>query len=188
MFQFKRTTQYVARSPLLCLFPSLFSEGPLKEEEVEISQEMHAGSHVMTEKRPPARPNNDSKTDSEEDTEHLSTVQSVSSSRSAAASGFNGLASSRSTVVVGEEHLTRDPVEPEVARRTREDEEESAAQRLVQRAERKRQEVERKRREREEEERKQQEREETEETFKSELNEERRRRAEDFRSYFFLQQ
>lgn len=46
--------------------------------------------------------------------------------------------------------------------------------------------MERKRREREEEERKQQEREQTEEKMKSELEGERRKRAEELRSYFFF--
>ncbi|XP_062420861.1 uncharacterized protein KIAA2012 homolog [Pungitius pungitius] len=129
-------------------------EDPLKEEEVQISQDMHPGSHVTIEKRPSATPspNHDATTDAqEEDTEHLSTAQSETSSRRS-----------------------------EVARRTRQEEEEAAAQRLAHRTQRKRQEVVRKRREREEEQRKQQERKEAEEKVKSE-EEERRSRAEDFR-------
>lgn len=60
--------------------------------------------------------------------------------------------------------------------------EEVTALHVAQQAERRRQEVERKRREREEEERRQQEREQTEDRMKSELQEERGRRAEKIRS------
>ncbi|XP_044073655.1 uncharacterized protein KIAA2012-like isoform X2 [Siniperca chuatsi] len=101
-----------------------------------------------------------------------------------------GLASSRdrlsscSTVMVTEEQLMLNPVKPESSRpgKSQKEEEEAAALRLAQRAERRRQEVERKRREREEEERKQQEKEQTEERVKSELEEERKKRAEELSS------
>ncbi|XP_039674740.1 uncharacterized protein LOC120570452 isoform X1 [Perca fluviatilis] len=100
-----------------------------------------------------------------------------------------GLASSRgclsscSTVMVTEEQLMLNPAKPESStpQKSQEKEEEAAALRLAQRAERRRQEVERKRREREEEERKRQEKEQTEERMKTELEGERRKRAEELR-------
>ncbi|CAB1422543.1 unnamed protein product [Pleuronectes platessa] len=99
----------------------------------------------------------------------------------ASATGFSsacGRLSSCSTVMVTEEQLMLNPVKPELPRMSQE---EAAALRLAQRAERRRQEVERKRREREEEERRKQEREQTEERMKSELEGERRKRAEELR-------
>ncbi|XP_034430569.1 uncharacterized protein KIAA2012 homolog [Hippoglossus hippoglossus] len=99
----------------------------------------------------------------------------------ASATGFSsacGRLSSCSTVMVADEQLMLNPVKPELPRMSQE---EAAALRLAQRAERRRQEVERKRREREEEERRQQEREQTEERMKSELEGERRKRAEELR-------
>ncbi|XP_074551470.1 uncharacterized protein KIAA2012 homolog isoform X2 [Halichoeres trimaculatus] len=137
----------------------------------------------------------------------LSSIQSVSSLRSVAAASnlrsskrsaasscertgpcstaaltsSHGRLSSCSTVMVQEEQLMLNPMKPEASRpaqRQTQEEQEVTAQRLAQRAERRRQEVERKRKEREEEERRQQEREQTEDRMKNELEEERRRRAE----------
>ncbi|XP_058509051.1 trichohyalin [Solea solea] len=91
-----------------------------------------------------------------------------------------GRLSSCSTVMVMDEQLMLNPVKPELSK-LKKSQEEQAALRLAQRAERRRQEVERKRKEREEEERKQQEREQMEERMKGELEEERRKRAEELR-------
>ncbi|XP_035459670.2 uncharacterized protein LOC118282571 isoform X2 [Scophthalmus maximus] len=96
-----------------------------------------------------------------------------------------GCLSPCSTVMVTEEQLMLNPVKPESST-PRTSQEEAAALRVAQRAERRRQEVERKRREREEEEeRKQKEREQTEERMKGELELERRKRAEELRSCTF---
>ncbi|KAG7501606.1 hypothetical protein JOB18_003471 [Solea senegalensis] len=107
----------------------------------------------------------------------------ASSHEGAAAASIVDFASSRgrlsscSTVMVMDEQLMLNPAKPELKK----SQEEQAALRLAQRAERRRQEVERKRKEREEEERKQQEREQMEERMKGELEEERRKRAEELR-------
>ncbi|XP_069388589.1 uncharacterized protein KIAA2012 homolog isoform X2 [Paralichthys olivaceus] len=110
-----------------------------------------------------------------------SAASSCSGAMTASATGLAsacGRLSSCSTVMVPDEQLMLNPVEPELPRMSQE---EAAALRLAQRRERRRQEVERKRREREEEERRQQEREQTEERMKSELEGERRKRAEELR-------
>ncbi|XP_032371282.1 uncharacterized protein KIAA2012 homolog [Etheostoma spectabile] len=199
-------------------------DDPLEKEEVEISQETEEESQLKSTKRltPTQRHDKNTKINSEAeqdtDTDHLSTiadqyssVQSVSSVRSAAAASRSsqrsskrsvsssweeavpasamGLATSRgclsscSTVMVTEEQLMLNLAKPESSspQKSQEKEKEAAALRLAQRAERRRQEVERKKNEREEEERKQQEKEQTEERMKSELEGERRKRAEELR-------
>ncbi|XP_034742133.1 uncharacterized protein KIAA2012 [Etheostoma cragini] len=200
------------------------NDDPLEKEEVEISQETEEESLLKSTKRLTATQRYDKNTkinseaEEDTDTDHLSTnadqyssVQSVSSVRSAAAAsqishkssrrsvassweeavpaGAAGLATSRgclsscSTVTVTEEQLMLNLAKPESSgpQKSLEKEKEAAALRLAQRAERRRQEVERKRNEREEEERKRQEKEQTEERMKSELEGERRKRAEELR-------
>ncbi|XP_070693664.1 uncharacterized protein KIAA2012 homolog [Pempheris klunzingeri] len=110
-----------------------------------------------------------------------SSCEGAAPASAAGLSPSRGRLSSCSAVMVPEEQLMLNPVKPEASRSRQNEDEEAAALRLAQRAERRRQEVERKRREREEEERKQREREQTEDRMKSELDEERKRRAEEHR-------
>ncbi|XP_027145430.1 uncharacterized protein KIAA2012 homolog isoform X3 [Larimichthys crocea] len=193
-------------------------EEPLEKEEVDINQEIKELSHLKSTKRWSTTHSDNTKPNSEEDTDHLSTnadkhssIRSVSSLRSTAAtSQFNhrslrrsaasscegsvptsamgltsscGRLSSCSTVMIREEQLMLNPVQPESSRhrKRQEQQEEAVALHLAQREEQRRQEVERKRSKQEEEERKQQEREQTEERMKSELEEERMKRTEELR-------
>ncbi|XP_056244505.1 uncharacterized protein KIAA2012 isoform X2 [Seriola aureovittata] len=178
-----------------------------KEEEVEINQEMEDQKQDDKTKTN-SEEETETETDHLSASDKHSSVRSASSLRSSNASSrvnrsssrrsaasscegavpATGLASARgrlsscSTVMVTDEQLMLNPVKPESpGPRKRRVEEEAAALRLAQRAERRRQEVERRKREREEQERKQQEKEQTEERMKNELEEERRKRAEELR-------
>lgn len=126
-------------------------EEPLEKEEVDINQEIKELSHLKSTKRWSTTHSDNTKPNSEEDTDHLSTnadkhssIRSVSSLRSTAAtSQFNhrslrrsaasscegsvptsamgltsscGRLSSCSTVMIREEQLMLNPVQPEVGR------------------------------------------------------------------------
>ncbi|TKS67796.1 hypothetical protein D9C73_000880 [Collichthys lucidus] len=193
-------------------------EKPLEKEEVDINQEIKELSHLKSTKRQSTTHSDNTKPNSEEGTDHLSTnadkhssIRSVSSLRSTAAtSQLNhrnlrrsaasscegsfptsamgltsscGRLSSCSTVMITEEQLMLNPVQPESSRhrKRQEQQEEAIALHLAQRGEQRRQEVERKRSKQEEEERKQQEREQTENRMKNELEEERMKRTEELR-------